>query len=256
MRFLKLGGSLITDKTVPGAFRAGVVDRLAGEIAAAWDGGPLLIGHGSGSFGHVEARQYGTRAGVHTPEDWAGFGAVSAQAARLNRLVIDSLRGAGLPVIGLQPSASILCDDGMIIDMALHPILEALAGGLIPLIYGDVAWDMVRGGTIASTEDLFFYLAQHLEAAEILLAGEVAGVLDAEGTVIDAITPDNFESFRDVLGGSHGIDVTGGMFGKVRAMLELVARYPGMVVRIFGASEPGTLHDALIGHPCGTLIKS
>ena len=57
--FLKLGGSLLTDKTRPQALRPDVLGRLAGEIAAALAARPalwLLIGHGSGSFGHVAAR--------------------------------------------------------------------------------------------------------------------------------------------------------------------------------------------------------
>ena len=49
MIFLKLGGSLITDKTGVEAARPAVLARLAAEIAAAraaQPGLPLLIGHG------------------------------------------------------------------------------------------------------------------------------------------------------------------------------------------------------------------
>ena len=66
--FVKLGGSLITDKRVAEAPRLEVIDRMAQEIAAARQADPALqivIGHGSGSFGHLHGRKYGTRAGVH-----------------------------------------------------------------------------------------------------------------------------------------------------------------------------------------------
>ena len=64
VRFLKLGGSLITDKRQPETPRMDVIERLAQEIAAARAANPslqLVLGHGSGSFGHIYARQYGTR---------------------------------------------------------------------------------------------------------------------------------------------------------------------------------------------------
>ena len=37
------------------------------------DQGGLVIGHGSGSFGHYMASKYGTRKGVDGPDQWAGF---------------------------------------------------------------------------------------------------------------------------------------------------------------------------------------
>ena len=77
--FLKLGGSLITDKNTPRALRPELLARLMREIAearAARPGMRIVLGHGSGSFGHVEARRYGTRAGVRTDEDWLRFAEV------------------------------------------------------------------------------------------------------------------------------------------------------------------------------------
>jgi len=68
--FLKLGGSLLTDKTQSEAVRLHVVRRMAKEIADAMARKPqlrLIIGHGSGSFGHVAAARYGTRLGVKSP---------------------------------------------------------------------------------------------------------------------------------------------------------------------------------------------
>ena len=59
--FLKLGGSLITDKSQPYTARLEVIDRLAQEILQARQENPgllLLLGHGSGSFGHTPAHQY------------------------------------------------------------------------------------------------------------------------------------------------------------------------------------------------------
>jgi len=88
--FLKLGGSLITDKATPRALRAETLARLMDEIASARANHDvrLVLGHGSGSFGHVEGKRYGTRDGVRSEEGWRGFAEVQAAAALLNRHVI------------------------------------------------------------------------------------------------------------------------------------------------------------------------
>ena len=98
--FVKLGGSLITDKRVENSFRADAAARVAAEIQSALTRNPdlrLLIGHGSGSFGHVAAKRYGTMAGVHTPEQWRGFAHVATVAAELNYLMAKTLDAAGVP---------------------------------------------------------------------------------------------------------------------------------------------------------------
>ena len=116
----------------------------------------------------------------------------------------------------------------------------------MPLLYGDVSWDDVRGGTIVSTEELFFYLAQTLHPTRILLLGETPGVVNDSGQVIPSITPDNLAQVRETLRGSRGVDVTGGMESKVLGMLDLVARVPETVVIILGGNQPGLAQDAIL----------
>jgi isopentenyl phosphate kinase len=258
MIFLKLGGSLITDKTGVEQVRADVLARLANEIGTVWQERlPLVLGHGSGSFGHVAGAKYGTRQGAATPEQWWGFAQVSAAAARLNRLVVEALLEAGVPALTIQPSASALCRDGTITHLASHTVENALAAGLLPVVYGDVAFDEGRGGIIISTEEVMGYLAQTIRPSWLLLAGETEGVYDEAGNLIPAITPANFEAIRSALGGSRGTDVTGGMAGKVEAMLHLVQSQPGLNIRIFSGLEAGNLGQ-LLRRPAeaiGTLIS-
>lgn len=263
MVFLKLGGSLITDKTRAEHARPRVIRRLAREVKAALAARPdlqLVLGHGSGSFGHVAAKKYGTREGVKDRSGWQGLAEVAAAAARLNQIVIDHFIDAGVPVISLPPSASARCEDGRLIELSLAPITSALDHGLVPLVQGDVAFDTVRGATIVSTEDVFLYLAERLQPDAILLAGEVAGVYaDAAltGRVIEAITPGTATRYAAALGGSHGTDVTGGMAGKVQQMLQWVRRTPGGRVRIFSGARPGHVQALLLDpdRPIGTELR-
>lgn len=258
--FLKLGGSLLTNKTATEALRADVLSRLASEIAKAREDVPalrLVLGHGSGSFGHVAAARYGTRQGARTPEEWHGFAAVSDAAARLNRAVVSALLAAGVPGVSLQPSASAVCEDGLIVSLAAAPVAAALDAGIVPVIYGDVAFDRVRGATIISTEEVMVELAPALQPSWLLLAGETDGVYGADDQFVPLITADRLPGLLPALGGSRGTDVTGGMEAKVREMLNLTAASPNLRVRIFNGLRPGLL-ASLLANPAlnaGTLLR-
>lgn len=258
--FLKLGGSLITDKTRPATARPEAIHRLAGEIAAALRQKPglrILLGHGSGSFGHVPAKQYGTRQGVATPAQWQGFVEVWRQAAALNRIVMDALAAHNLKAIAIPPSAAITAQDGALLAWDVHPLSAALHAGLLPVVYGDVIFDTVRGGTIFSTEDLFDQLAHSLQPQRILLAGIEPGVwadYPACTRLASEITPQNLEQILPALAGAQAADVTGGMESKVLQSMRLVEQIPGLEVLIFSGAAPGLLQQALLGESPGTRL--
>ncbi len=259
--FLKLGGSLITDKDTPRAPRLDVLARLAVEIAEARQMRPqmrLVLGHGSGSFGHIPARKHGTRQGVNGEQEWLGFAEVWKEARALNQLVIEALEAAGLPVIAFPPSAAVTTRDGQVEHWDLRPLRAALNAGLLPLVNGDTIFDEKRGGTILSTEDLFIYLAHFLQPGRILLAGREEGVWEnypACTQLIAEITPANFASVAAQIKGSASVDVTGGMLEKVQTMLDLTSELPGFEARIFSGRVPGLVKQVLLGATPGTGIR-
>jgi isopentenyl phosphate kinase len=258
MIFLKLGGSLITDKAKPETPRRALLRRLAGEIGQAWielGQPPLLLGHGSGSFGHPVAHKHQTHLGVSGSEAWRGFAEVWAAAACLNHLVMQALQEADLPAIAFPPSASAICQDGMLRNLAIEPLRQAIQAGLLPVIYGDVAFDSARGGCILSTESVFGYLAPYLHPTRILLAGLVPGVLSAtakRGRPLATLRSRDLPAIE--LSGAPQIDVTGGMAEKVRWALALAKAYPETEVRIFSAKRKNALLRALRGYALGTRI--
>lgn len=246
--FVKLGGSLITDKRVRRAVRHEAIARISEEIAQALAENPslqMVLGHGSGSFGHFAANAHKTAQGVQTIEQWRGFAEVAYEAAELNQIVLTALRDAGLPAMKFQPSASAKSESGKIISLDIRPIEFSLQRGLIPLVYGDVGFDELQGGTILSTEAIFFYLAQILNPERIILLGEVEGVLDTEGNVITSITLETLAEVEAALGGSGGVDVTGGMETKVKDMLALTTEVPALSIQIANGTRPGLLRDLL-----------
>jgi isopentenyl phosphate kinase len=259
--FLKLGGSLITDKNQALMPRLDTMDRLAGEVASALQSQPqikLLLGHGAGSFGHTPAIKYGTRLGVSTLEQWRGFVEVWRVEASLNRLVIDALVRAGLPAMAFPPSAAVMARGGQVDAWELSPLTTALEAGLLPVIFGDVVFDRLRGVTILSTEDLFGYLARHLRPQRLLLAGIEPGVwadFPACTILIREITPQISAEIQASLQGSAAPDVTGGMASKVAEMLSLSKEVPDLEIRIFSGVEPGMVTKAILGQPVGTRIS-
>lgn len=264
--FLKLGGSLITDKTRPYTARPEKLAGLACQIAAALQANPelsLVLGHGSGSFGHTAALEYHTREGLHSQEReaaghyWNGFAQVWFQAATLNRLVIGSLHQAGISCVALAPVSAVSARNGKVARWDLAPIKAALAARLVPVVYGDVIFDQQRGGTILSTEDLFVHLAGKLRPHRLLLAGMEGAVwadFPERTQKLEKITPVTFDQIKSRVGASHAADVTGGMESKVRQMLGLVAKYPEMTAQIFSGEESGNVLRVLTGESLGTIL--
>lgn len=252
---------MITDKTRPHTARRRLLKRLVGEIAASLAVNPglrLLLGHGSGSFGHVPALKYGTRRGVYSAEEWSGFAEVWYEARALNQIVMEALHAVHLPAVAFPPSAVITAENGQILRWDLGPLLAVLEHGLLPVVYGDVVIDTERGGTILSTEDIFVHLAQALRPQRLLLAGLEAGVwadYPACTRLIPEITPDNLAEIEAGLDGSAAADVTGGMESKVRQVLTLIEAVPGLEALIFSGRKPGNLRQALNGQSPGTRLR-
>ena len=259
--FLKLGGSLITDKNLAHTARMETIHRLAVEISLARKTNPdlkLVLGHGSGSFGHIPAKKFGTREGVINPQEWQGFLEVWKEAHSLNQIMFDALETQDIPVICFPPSAMVSTVDKTIKTWEIIPIIKALDANFIPLIYGDAIFDQAIGGTIFSTEELFAYLAILLKPTKILIAGIEEGVWQdypANRLLIPLITQKTEPEIMDRLRESQSIDVTGGMVGKVKSMLALTSLLPDLEINIFSGLIPKNVFNSLNGVDLGTRIK-
>lgn len=259
---LKLGGALLTDKAGHEAVRADVVGRVAAELAA-WPGvagGRLVIAHGSGSFAHRAAAEWGFPATFQP----AAFAAVAASAARLHRVVVDALVAAGLPAVGLPGGALATLDDGRVAHVRADLVAALLASGLVPVTYGDAALDRRRGGGIASTEPILVALAAALGAERLVFATDVDGVFDRDPEVdptarrYDHLSPGDARRVPSEVAGARpgAVDVTGGMQAKLGAAFDAVSARAGVTVRIVSGLRPGAITAALDGRPDagGTLV--
>ncbi|MDD1717900.1 MAG: isopentenyl phosphate kinase family protein [Methanoregulaceae archaeon] len=238
---LKLGGSVITDKSGDCAIDHAAISRLAGVIGSR-PRTSLLIVHGAGSCGHPEAKRYRIAEGLDG-SNLAGVFATHRSVLRLNDALVEALRENGLEAIGISPIAAAVTDNGRIKSFASGPLEEMLGRHMVPVLHGDVVMDCSRGASIVSGDQLTRFLAVALCANRVGLATDVPGVIDQE-RVVRVITPENAGDIE--LEGSGHPDVTDGMRGKINELLMLARE--GVPSDIFHASR---LADFLDGRPHG-----
>jgi isopentenyl phosphate kinase len=258
LTFLKLGGSLITDKNLPETVRHAALSDCLVQVKRWLTENPsskLVLGHGSGSFGHFAAKTYRTRDGVFNEQDWLGYAKVWHSARKLNNVFIDACVKFGIPVVDFPISASVLTKNRAVETWNLEPLAETLKQGLVPVVHGDVCIDSSLGGTILSTEEIFQHLSSHLQPTRILLAGIEQGVYADYPTnqhLIPLILANS--DFSSYLQGSGAKDVTGGMATKVVLMQAISQFSPGLEIRIFSGLEPTVVYKTLSGETMGTCI--
>jgi isopentenyl phosphate kinase len=250
LTLVKLGGSLITDKTRPLTPRVETLARLADEIAGSGREGSLIVGHGSGSFGHVAAARHGIRDGARTADEIAGVAATQVHAHRLHRLVVETLWRAGCRPFSCAPSSALVATAGRPGTFHVAPVVAALELGLLPVTLGDVVMDTAWGASICSTEQAFEALVAALAAAgheveRVLWMGDTDGVLDASGASVPSIDARNAAAVERGLGTAAGQDVTGGIGLRLATARRLAER--GIESWILDGLEPGVLAAALAG---------
>ncbi len=259
--FIKFGGSLITDKKKPHTARQELISHLGQEIKLALKNDPsiqLVLGHGSGSFGHIPANKYGTRKGVSTPEEWLGFWEVWKVAQALDQIVLNEFQKIGLKIMTFPPSAMIITLDRKVIHWDTRPIQTTFENGIIPMVYGDVVFDPALGGTILSTEELFTYLAGEFKPGRILLVGGEKGIykdFPKTENLIPSISHKNIQDIESSVHGASTVDVTGGMLSKMKLMWTLCENDPNLSIEFFSADENNPLHEAILGSQMGTRMQ-
>jgi isopentenyl phosphate kinase len=246
---LKIGGSAITDKTGELAAKTEIINRLAEEIKRA-DLDNLIVVHGGGSFGHPTAEKYGIKNGYkEDPTQKLGFAETHHVMTVLNGLVMDALIWHEVAAVSIAPSSCIITENCKVKTFD-ETVLKAMSKmAFTPVMYGDVVMDDKLGFTVLSGDELVAYLAIKYNAEKIVIGTDTDGLFDAdpktnpEAKPYKKLTLAELRAIQPKLGKAQGKDVTGGMAGKIAALIPAVEK--GIHVTVTGATKGLSIYRAL-----------
>jgi isopentenyl phosphate kinase len=247
VKLVKLGGSVITDKSKLRTFRRAACVRLAGELRAADD--QLLLVHGAGSFGHIEAKKHSLHQGHKNDSQLRHVAAVQRDVRELNLKVLGSLIDQGIRAVSVPPFASSSFRNGEVTKFNPEPFSTQLELGLTPVTFGDVVPDEAIGFSICSGDLMMESLARHFRPRLAVFCADVDGVYDKDpkrhrdAELIRVLDRDALAHMRRPRPGNA--DVTGSIRGKLQRMLAISEHCEKCI--IVNGNVPGRLGKALRG---------
>lgn len=251
---IKLGGSLITDKSKPLAARTSIIRQVVQELYATYLSlhKPLwLLGTGTGSYGHYTVIKTGY---INGSKDYAKIEEIRKNVMILNNFVVNSMVESGFRAVRLSPHDFIKEATGKP-SINFKAFTEILERGDLPIVHGDII-DTDTGSRIITSEEVLELLASHVYHAEeqkldvCVYATSVDGVLSKlKGLLPSVKKTDTLEIFRN-----NEYDVTGGMAQKVEAGFRMM-QYTKKVYIVNGTRQ-GSIAQALKGKHVGTSLET
>ena len=247
MFVVKLGGSIITDKSKKYFFKKEVMDKLSIEIKKA--NKDIILVHGAGSFGHILAKEYMLNQGFRKDEQLQGFSLTHAMVQKLNSLVLSSLHDKGIAAVSIPPHVILKLEDHKPAKMDYHVFREYLDIGFTPVTFGDVALDKKLGFSICSGDLLLQMLAKHFNPEKVIFAIDEDGLytsnpkIDKNAEFIENSTLDELENFTT--NSNSYADVTKGMEGKIETIKNIANL--GTDIVLLNGNIDNRLYDTLIG---------
>lgn len=251
MILIKLGGSVITDKSQYKKYDKEQASRLCREIAES--GSQVMIVHGAGSFGHVLAKKYSIQKGMTSQEQVAPAAQVHHDAMELGMLLTDELMNVGIPCASLAPGSCFVMEGGRLVVDNDEVIRRMADIGIMPVTFGDVVMDRDKRFGIVSGDELMEVMARTFDPERVVFVSDIDGLYDknpkmhSDAKFIPSVTRETVEGFvceEDV------DDVTGGVRNKMEAMLRMCT--PRRDCVLVNGTVPGRLLSLLRGEdvPC------
>ncbi len=222
----------------------------------------VVLVHGAGSAGHVLARKYDLKKGVNGDKQKLKAALkIRENNQKLNAIIIKILTNAGLPVVPLHTGSVIAQSGGEIEDVNYDMVDMALKEGCVPVMYGEMAFDSKLGLSVCSGDEIVSQLADYLRVSKIIYASDIDGIYDLDpykhrhAKLLQKISlPDLVSGNLVDLGESHSIDVTGGLFNKIRLLDERFSSNILKQVVVMNGLKKGNFKKSLQEDSVGTLI--
>ncbi len=221
---IKLGGSVITDKSRLKTPNIENINNLAKCIAELWRGGiRFIVVHGAGSYAHIPSKKYGLADGIKNDEGKLHFAEVHSFCEELSTIIVNALIKNGLPAISFHPATFVIQKNKTPVEINDMLINKYAEKGFVPVTHGDVVLDEEINTSIISGDKLMEHFGRTI-ASKLVFATDVDGLLtriDGSGKLIRRVTKDNFDDVMNAVGGSQNTDVTGGMASKICNLMDL-----------------------------------
>jgi isopentenyl phosphate kinase len=217
MFIVKLGGSVITDKSKVCCFKKETMDKLSSQLKKASK--KFILVHGAGSFGHITAEEFKLNKGYVEGKQLMGFSLTHAQVQKLNNLVLESLHQTGIPAVSIPPHIVLRLDNHLPLSMNYKIFEDYLERGFVPLTYGDVVLDKKLGFSICSGDLMVELLSKYFKPRCAVFVIDVDGLYtsnpkkDKKANFIGELTAKELDNIT-FLCDNHA-DVTRGMRGKI-----------------------------------------
>lgn len=245
MILIKLGGSIITNKSKPLSPNFVAINKIVSQLKTVNES--YVIVHGGGSFGHYWSVKYN----MHTkPAKYSirGVAVVKNSMIELNKIILNSLLKHNLNPYCVPPTDFMFGNKPII--KKITEISKIAKTGLVPVSYGDAMWNGKNKFYILSGDKIMGILAKILKPRLAIF------VLNVDGVYSDMKTK---TLLREIKGQKSSIskvamDVTGGLTRKIleaNAISKL-----GINVFFVNGNMPKRIVDAIKGRKFyGTLFK-
>ena len=259
---VKIGGSVITNTKRQNVARKKDISRIVGEIGAAGKNKKIIVGHGAGSFGHISAHKYKVNLGIINRDSRKGATITEQAVLSLDNIILKCMIKKGISAMPFSPSSGAMSKLGKIVKWDIKPLQEALKNGFLPVTHGDVVTDLGKGVSIASTEEVFRYIAKYMKPKKIIIGTDVDGIftsnpkLDKNAKLIKFVDHKNINDVLNSAGKSLKVDVTGGMKSKITYLYNM-AKETGATCQIVNAKKKDRIRLAILGkRVVGTIIRA
>lgn len=247
MFVIKLGGSVITDKSKKYFFKKQVMKRLSLEIKKA--NKDIILVHGAGSFGHILAKEYGLNQEHQSDKQLQGFYLTHAMVQRLNSLVLESLHDNNIAAVSIPPHAILKLDNHKPTKMDYNIFRDYLDRGFTPLTFGDVTLDEKLGFSICSGDLLLQMFAEHFKPEKVIFVIDEDGLYTSNPKInknAEFIEKATLNDLNILTTSSDPYDdVTKGMEGKIETIKNIALS--GIDTIMLNGNVDNRLYDTLIG---------
>ncbi|MGQ4833579.1 MAG: isopentenyl phosphate kinase [Candidatus Asgardarchaeia archaeon] len=250
---LKIGGSVVSDKTKEElSIKSNLIDEISREIKNLIDKGyRFYLVHGVGNAGHPPVKKYKLHLGFRDKSQLIGYANAQNRVNKLRQEILEALERHGVPAIEFYPSSMIISDKMKVIKFYSDPMKMITSTGITPVASGDMVADTSMGLSVCSGDILVFEFAKVFDVKTILFGIDVNGIYSGDpklgnAELIEEIKIADLPELLKEAGGSLGIDVSGGMKGKIKTMLAYKEFFEsGGKVILFNLTNPENLFKVL-----------